>query len=158
MGRTSESEKIRKEFLENLKVLVKGNGYELIGPLAPKEIYFITKKNHTLLFVFIKVSVPREKFWGLNEKSLSDFKKIINENKTRGWVHERIVILLEGPQRGYLLKGDVFDELMSSLYIDRNGDYKILEKDLDRLGTKGRWFLDLEDLLKGIGLYEEATS
>ena len=155
MGRTTESEKIRKEFLENFEVSVKRNGYGFIGPIAPhKEIYLIAKPN-SLFAVFVKVSAIKEKFWGLNEKLQNDFREIFDKKKDPGSVQERIVILLDGAKRGYFLTGDKFDELSKSLYSDKNGDYKILEKDLNTMGT---WFLGIDDLLNRMGLQEETVS
>ena len=112
-------------------------------------------KPNSLFAVFVKVSAIKEKFWGLNEKLQNDFREIFDKKKDPGSVQGRIVILLDGAKRGYFLTEDKFDELSKSLYSDKNGDYKILEKDLNTMGT---WFLGIDDLLNRMGLQEETVS
>jgi len=114
VARTVESEVIRKEFLAQLKDYCEANGYVFTKLQPRRELYLIVKKGR-LYIVFVKVSVPGQKWWGVTERLLVEIKEFFDDIKKPGQEAEKFIILLETAKRGYLLKGDVFDELRSSL-------------------------------------------
>ena len=148
MGRTVKSEKIRKEFLAELKDSSEKSGCVFIDRFSRREIYLVAKKDK-LYVVFVKVSTSKKGFWGLPEKWLNHYTEMLKSKKP-DQVYDRVIILLKFPRRGYLLKGDEFDELKPSLSFSK-GQYIINEG--NHLDSKFG-FLGLDDVSKRLGLEE----
>ncbi len=127
MSRTPESEQIRRGFLSKLRTSWEENGGSFIGRVQRKEVYLLVKERR-LYVVFVKVSTSKKGFWGLSEEWLNYYDEIVKEKPHAG--HDRIIILLKSPRRGYILKRDEFDRLKPSLSFS-NGEYKINENQLD---------------------------
>ena len=159
MGRTSESEKIRGEFVTQMQNFGKTDGFvfkhfKYLEPIdvgfktfKNKEIYIAVKGNQ-FYAVFVKVSAAiKEGFWDLSKKLFDEFQEL--QDTSPEW--HCAIVFLKSASHGHLLSSNDFREIKPALRLVK-GRYKFYGNKIKKFE-----FLGLDDLIKGLGLQEKAS-
>ena len=103
-------ELLREKAGEKISKKLRGKNLILLRERFDCNVYFLTSK-------------LKEGFWGVHPNSIA----VLKQSKSG---RPFVAVFLCSPERGYIISDKILDEYLRDCAQDKNGEYKIIEKNL----------------------------